>query len=252
MERAMRILLINANTTAAITDRLVEIANGLAPAGVTFTGATGRFGARYIASRAASAVAAHAALDAYAEHGAGAAAVLIGCFGEPGLDALREVAPVPVLGLAEASAEEAARLGRRFGVVTGGASWGPMLTEFYAARGHAERLAGVRTVAPTGAEIAADPEGALTLLAAACTACVEQDGAEAVVLGGAGLARLAARVQPRVAVPVLCSVETGVRAAIAAVGQGPAELLPHGPVETIGLSAPLSALLGFRLGSCPR
>ena len=240
----MRILLINANTTEAITDRLVAIANGMAPGGVTFTGATGRFGARYIASRAASAIAGHAALDAWAEHGAGADAVLIGCFGDPGLDALRELAPVPVLGLADASATAALRHGRRFGVVTGGAAWKPMLEEFFASRGHAAALAGVRTVAPTGGEIARDPEGALAVLAEACRASAEQDGAEAVILGGAGLAGLAARVASRVKVPVLCSVEEGVRAAIAALGAGPAGLMPHQPVETVGLSPSLAARLG--------
>lgn len=238
----MRILLINANTTAAITDRLVAIATGLAPAGVVFAGATGRFGARYIASRAASAIAAHAALDAFAEHGAGADAVLLGCFGDPGLDALREVALVPVVGLADASAAAAA--GRRFGVVTGGAAWKPMLEEFFAGRGIGAQLAGVRTVAPSGGEIARDPAGALALLAEACRACAEQDGAEVVILGGAGLAGLAGPLAGRVAVPVLCSVETGVRAAIAALGTGPAGLLPHQPVETTGLSSSLAARLG--------
>lgn len=238
----MRILLINANTTAAITQRLVDIANGMAPTGVVFTGATGRFGARYIASRAASAIAAHAALDAWAEHGAGADAVLIGCFGDPGLDALREVAPVPVLGLADAAA--AAAGGRRFGVVTGGAAWKPMLEEFFASRGVGAQLAGVRTVAPSGGEIARDPEAALALLASACRASAEEDGAELVILGGAGLAGLAARLVGRVPVPVLCSVEEGVRAAIAALGRGPAGLVPHQPVETIGLSEALAARLG--------
>jgi Asp/Glu/hydantoin racemase len=240
----MRILLINANTTGAITDRLVAIAQGMAPPGVTFIGATARFGARYIASRAASAVAAHAALDAYALAGAGMDAVLIGCFGDPGLDALREVAPVPVLGLADAAAEEAARIAPRFGVVTGGAAWGPMLREFYAARGHADRLAGVRTVAPSGGEIARDPEGALTQLAEACIASAAQDGAGAVILGGAGLAGLAVRLASRVPVPVICSVEAGVRAAIAALGGDPAAPVPHAPVETVGLSSELAALLG--------
>jgi Asp/Glu/hydantoin racemase len=240
----MRILLINANTTEAITDRLVAIAQAMAPQGVVFAGATGRFGARYIASRAASAVAAHAALDAYAEHGAGAEAVLIGCFGDPGLDALREIAPVPVLGLADAAGAEAMRLAPRFGVVTGGAAWKPMLEEFYAARGTGARLAGVRTVAPSGGEIARDPDGALALLAEACRASAEQDGAGAVILGGAGLAGLAARLAPRVPVPVICSVEAGVRAAIAALGRGPAGLLPHRPVETVGLSPALARLLG--------
>lgn len=240
----MRILLINANTTTAITDRLVAIAQALAPPGVRFEGATGRFGARYIASRAASAIAAHAALDAYAEHGAGADAVLLGCFGDPGLDALREIAPVPVLGLADASATAALRLGRRFGVVTGGAAWKPMLEEFFAARGHAAQLAGVRTVAPSGGDVARDPEGALALLAEACRASAEQDGADAVVLGGAGLAGLAARLEARVPVPVICSVEAGIRAAIAALSTGPAGLLPHQSVETVGLSPALARLLG--------
>jgi Asp/Glu/hydantoin racemase len=237
----MRILLINANTTAAITDRLVAIANGMAPPGVTFTGATGRFGARYIASRAATAIAAHAALDAYAEHGAGADAVLLGCFGDPGLDALRELSSVPVLGLADASAAAAGP--RRFGVVTGGAAWKPMLEEFFAARGHAARLAGVRTVAPSGGDIARDPQAALALLAAACRVSAEEDGAEVVILGGAGLAGLADKLAGRVPVPVLCSVAEGVRAAIAALGTGPADRVPHGAVETIGLSPALAACL---------
>ncbi|MBU8539659.1 aspartate/glutamate racemase family protein [Falsiroseomonas tokyonensis] len=240
----MKLLLINANTTEAITDRLVEIARGLAPPGIAIQGATGRFGARYIASRASSAIAAHAALDAYAEHGAGADAVLIGCFGDPGLDALRELAPVPVLGLADASA--AAAQGRRFGVVTGGAAWQPMLQEFFAGRGYAAQLAGIRTVAPTGGEIARDPEGALALLTESCRACVEQDGAEVVILGGAGLAGLAARIA--IGVPVLCSVEIGIFAALAAMGQGGAGLMPHGAVETIGLSPALATRLSADSG----
>jgi Asp/Glu/hydantoin racemase len=237
----MRILLINANTTEAITDRLVAIANGLAPPGVAFVGATARFGARYIASRAAAAIAAHAALDAYAEHGAGADAVLLGCFGDPGLDALREIAPVPVVGLADASAEAAARRGARFGVVTGGAAWKPMLEEFLNARGYAARLAGVRTVAPSGGEIARDPEGAIALLRDACDACAA-DGAAAVILGGAGLAGLAPRIAA--AVPVICSVEAGVRAAIAALGQQAGCLMPPAPVETVGLAPALARRLG--------
>ena len=239
----MRILLINANTSADITDRLVVIANAMAPPGVTFEGTTGRFGARYIASRAASAIAGHAAIDAYATQGEGAGAVLLACFGDPGLDALRELAPVPVIGLAEASAQAALRLGARFGVVTGGAVWKPMLTEFFAARGHGAALSGVRTVAPTGAEIARDPEAALALLTTTCRACAEQDGAEVVILGGAGLAGLAARVAPLLGVPVLCSVEEGVRAALAALGQGGAGMPLPAPVESIGLSPALAAML---------
>jgi Asp/Glu/hydantoin racemase len=236
----MTILLLNGNTDEGMTGRLLGMARGMAPPGVAFRGATARFGARYIASRAAAAIASHAVLDAYAAEGAGAEAVLLACFGDPGLDALREVAAVPVVGLADASAEAACRLGRRFGVVTGGAAWKPMLEEFFAGRGLSARLAGVRTVAATGAEIARDPEAALGLLAAACRESAELDGADVVVLGGAGLAGLAPRLEGRVPVPVLCSVSVGIRAVLAATRPAAP---PPAPVETTGLSPELKALL---------
>lgn len=217
-DRPVRILLINPNTTQSVTDLVADHVRGIVGGAAEIVAVTGRFGARYIASRAASAIAGHAALDALAEHVAGADAVYLACFGDPGLMALREVSPVPVVGMAEAACRAAAAGGRRFAIVTGGVLWGPMLTEFVATIGLADRLTGVRTVAPTGGEIAADPDAALGGLAAACRACAEVDGAEAVILGGAALAGLAARIQPAVPVPVLCSVEAGARAVLAAAG----------------------------------
>ncbi|MDB5645969.1 MAG: Asp/Glu racemase [Methylobacterium sp.] len=243
---ALRILLINPNTTQAVTDLVAGHVRSFIGEAATLVPVTGRFGARYIASRAAAAIAGHAALDALAEHVAGCDAVYLACFGDPGLTALREVAPVPVVGMAEAACQTASRAacgaGRRFGIVTGGALWGPMLREFVAGIGLGDRLSGVRTVAPTGGEIAADPDAALGQLAAACRACAEEDGAEAVILGGAALAGLAARIQPAVPVPVLCSVEAGTRMVLAVAGAGE----PRGTTPTLastGLSPVLAALL---------
>jgi allantoin racemase len=208
-----------------------------------FVPVTGRFGARYISTRASAAIAGHAALDAYAAHGANCDAVYLACFGDPGLLALREVASVPVVGMAEASCIEAAKHGRRFAIVTGGALWGPMLTEFVAAMGLSDRLAAVRTIAPTGGQIAEHPEAALAQLAAACTACATDDGAEVVILGGAALAGLAARIQPDVPVPVLCSVEAGTRAVIAAARARFSRVEPPPALDSTALSAELAALL---------
>src|SRR5215510_9978502 len=118
----MRLLLINTNTSETITALLVDAARRLAGPGVVVTGSTARFGARYIASRSAYAIAGHAVLDTYAEHRREADAVIIACFGDPGLLALREIAPVPVIGMAEASCRLAASRGR-FAIVTGGAAW---------------------------------------------------------------------------------------------------------------------------------
>lgn len=241
----MRILLINPNTSPEITDLVARRAREVADADVMFVPATGRFGARYIASRAAAAIAGHAALDALAEHGEGCEAVLLACFGDPGLLALRELSPVPVVGMAEASCYLARTLGRRFSIVTGGERWGPMLEEFGTSLGLEDWLASVRTVAPTGAEVARDPDRMLSLLAAQCSSCTEEDGAEVVILGGAGLAGIAQKVAPLVVVPVLCSVEAAVQAVIAVARMSPKKPKDGTfgrtpPVETSGLSPELA------------
>jgi allantoin racemase len=238
----MRILLINPNTTASVTTLVTQHAVAVADGAASFVPVTGAFGARYISSRASAAIAAHAALDAYATHGAGCDAVYLACFGDPGLFALREVADVPVVGMAEASCIDAARHGR-FAIVTGGALWAPMLTEFVAGIGLADRLAAVRTIAPTGGEIATNPDAALAALARACTACADDDGAKVVILGGAALAGLAERIQPDVPVPVLCSVTTGTRAAIDAATRRHRDTASPPALDSIGLSSELAALL---------
>jgi Asp/Glu/hydantoin racemase len=246
----MRLLLLNANTDAAITDRMVALAAPLAGAGVTVAGATARFGARYISTRAASAIAAHAALDAFAaalDDGPAPDAVLLACFGDPGLAALREVSPVPVAGMAEASLLAAASLGGRIGVLTGGVRWVPMLEEYAAAIGLGQRTL-VRAVPQTGGMIAADPEGAIEGLAGEARAAVAH-GAEVIILGGAGLAGLAGRIAPRVPVPVLDSLACGVAQALMLARLGatrPAEgsYAPPPAASVTGLGTSLAALLG--------
>lgn len=236
----MRILLINPNTSRAVTDLVAGHVHRVLAGRADLRAVTGRFGARYIASRAAAAIAGHAALDALAEHVGDCDAVYLACFGDPGLFALREISPVPVVGMAEAACREAAARGR-FGIVTGGAAWGPMLAEFVGSLGLGDRLAAIRTIAPSGGEIAEDPDRALDALAQACRDCAD-DGVDAVILGGAGLAGLARRIQPRVERPLICSVEAGAEATLAAVG---ASLPPRTgmPMESVGLAPALAGLL---------
>lgn len=241
----MHMLLINPNTTDTITQRMAGMSRDLLGAGARVTAATGRFGGRYVASRAAYAIAAHAALDAYAAHGATADVVVLACFGDPGLMALKEMASQPVVGMAEASCLAASALGSRFAIVTGGERWGPMLQEFVCGLGLESRLAGVVTVAPTGGEIAADPDRALGLLTEACIASVERHRADSVILAGAGLAGLAERIADRVPVPLIDSLVAAVRMAegIARIASrkahvGSFALTPA--VETVGLSPELA------------
>ena len=202
------VLAINPNTSAPITELIGRHLRSAEPA-IEWRLATGAFGEPYIVTEAAAVVAAHAALDSWKKHHDGCAAVLLACFGDPGLFALRELSAVPVLGLAEASMRAARRSAARFSIVTGGAAWQPMLERLAAALGFGAALASVRTVAISGAQAAADPGSALTVLAAACRAARDTDGADAVILGGAGFAGLAARVSPLAGFRVIDSVEAG-------------------------------------------
>jgi allantoin racemase len=120
-----------------------------------------------------------------------------------------------------------------------------MLSEMISQRGLGRQLARIRTVAPSGGAIARAPERALALLAQACRLCAQEDGAEAVVLGGTGLIGLARRIQTDVPIPVICSNEAGFDALRAALRDAPTSADAPGtdPVETVGLCDGLAALM---------
>lgn len=209
-----RVLLINANTTRSVTDLIEHHARKAIGKEVEIRAVTAAFGAPYVASEAAYAVAGHAALDCLQRHAEGCDAVLIACFGDPGLFALREAARVPVLGMAEACMAEAAKRGR-FSIVTGGPAWKPMLERLALSLGFGSALASVRALRLTGPQLAADPKTALDLLSRESQSSVTEDGARSVIIGGAALAGIAALIAARVDAPLIDSVECGARAAAA-------------------------------------
>lgn len=235
----MRILLLNGNTDTAMTARMLALAEDALPRlglpGVALVPATARFGARYIASRAAAAIAGHAVLELVAEHARQVDAIAIACFGDPGLAAAREIAGIPVTGMADASLDLALEMAPRVALLTGGTAWVPMLEEFCLLRGLGRDRVRVLAVAPTGDMIAREPDRALALLAEAAGQAVAE-GAGVVVLGGAGLAGLAPRLQAHVAVPVLDSLECLLR-----VAARPLPVPPRSaPAPTIGLAPALA------------
>lgn len=206
-----RYLLINPNTNPLTTQRLQEVLQPQMPPGVQLLVQTARFGAPYIACEASHAVAAHACLDVWTTHRGTPEqpldGVLIGCFGDPGLFALREVSGCPVTGLAEASFIRAAALGP-FAIVTGGQRWKPMLQRLAKGLGYGEQLRHIETVAPTGAALQADPEMAIQCLSQACQNAA-QHGVSSIILGGAGLAGYARLLQAHCALPLIDSAQAG-------------------------------------------
>src|SRR5258708_2892414 len=96
-KRVPRVLLINANTTRSVTDLIEHHARKAIDKDVEIRAVTAAFGAPYVSTEAAYAVAGHAALDCLQRHAKGCDAVLLACFGDPGLFALREQSELPVL-----------------------------------------------------------------------------------------------------------------------------------------------------------
>ncbi len=240
----MRIMLLNSNTSADLTDRLAVHPQGFARAQAEFIARTAAFGARHIGSRTAFAIAGHAAVDLaaswFAEGAAPADAAILACFGDPGLDALREICPFPVVGLADAAIEAACATHCRFAIVTGGAAWVPMLTEQVGRLGLRDRLASIRTLAATGIAIGNEPERFLEPLAEAARACVGTDGADVVILGGAGLVGFPARLASRLPFPLIDCLEVAVERALLHRSTASRD---YAQVETVGLGPALQRLL---------
>ncbi|CAN5878757.1 aspartate/glutamate racemase family protein [soil metagenome] len=226
-----KLLVINPNISTSVTALLQHHIQAAAGPALSVHTSTARFGAPYISDEASYAVANHAVLDSWAvaqAQGIKPEAVLIGCFGDPGLFALRDGAGVPVSGLAEAAFAAAAWHGR-FAIATGGDRWRPMLSRLAHALGHGQTLAGIHTVAPTGAQLAADPVGARKLLAEACLEAADRFKAQAVILGGAGLAGMAADIASQVPVPLIDSVTAGADWALQALrNPGARSIAPAG------------------------
>lgn len=202
------VVLLNANTTASITDRLVASAASLGSGPFAYRGVTAPFGEPYISTPAAAARAAEAVGAVVSDLRAAEpapAALVIACFGDPGLLPARAAAPFPVIGMAEASCHVACQIGRRFSIVTGGRAWGPMLTDFVATIGLSERLASVRTLELTGDQIIARPEAVPEAVLAEAEAA-GGDGADVVIVGGAALVGVAGRLGPRTRMPLLDSL----------------------------------------------
>ncbi|MBB96510.1 MAG: hydrogenase expression protein HupH [Rhodobacteraceae bacterium] len=194
-----RLLLINPNTTQAMTDQMHAVASALAGPDVTVTSRTATRGVPYIASRAEAQLAGAEALDMLAKDvlardGSRHDAAIIAAFGDPGIVAARELFDMPIVGMAEASIMSAALLGERFSIVT----FSPVMARWYVdcvrQTGLEARFTGVRC--PDHMPDHLD-NVAVTLraeLIALCERAVCEDGADVVILGGAPLAGLAQQI----------------------------------------------------------
>ena len=105
---AVKLLVVNGNTTQAVADSIVAEARRVAAPGTEVAGVTARFGVGIVATEAGNAIAAHAVLDLLAAHMDGHDAAILGISFDTGLAAARRLSTIPVIGMTEASLMTAA------------------------------------------------------------------------------------------------------------------------------------------------
>jgi allantoin racemase len=135
--------------------------------------------------------------------------ILLACFGDPGLFALKEIAKVPLIGIAEASFAMAQLLGYKFSVMAASQKARPMMDQLIKSYGLGSRVTSIETLNLPIEEFLYDTEillGAL-LNAGKQSIC---SGAEVLILGCAGMTMLGDEVQCTLGVPVIDPIKAGI------------------------------------------
>lgn len=149
-------------------------------------------------------------------------AVIIGCFGDPGLEAAREIVGIPVIGPGESSLLLAASLGHRFAVVT-------ILDTVIASQEHQahkagvlSKLASVRATDIPVLSLMKDKEATLRRVIEVGRQAITEDRADTLVLGCMTMSFLgiADEVSAELRVPVLNAGKVALKAAETLVSQG--------------------------------
>lgn len=242
----MKILLVNPNTTQAVTDSVLKAAQATARPGTVLRAVTGTFGPQVIGSRADNALAQHGVLQLVADHAADVDAVVLAVSLDTALWACREILTVPVIGMTEAGLLTACTLAPRVGLLTYGRRMGPIYRELAESYGLGSRLAGVAAIDATPEKTYSARDEVLAEIRIAARGLID-DGAEAIVLAGAAMASMAGELQPDLDVPLLDGVACAValaeaRVALALPKARSGSVSPTGGRRVNGMSESLTAL----------
>jgi allantoin racemase len=212
---ATKILIVNPNTTASMTDTIAAAARAAAAPGTEISAVTSPMGPASIEGFYDEAFAVPGLIQALL-NAPDADAGIIACFDDTGLDAARSVAPFPVVGICEAALVTAGQIAKRIAVVTTLPRSIVPLEELVRRYGFAER-ASVTACNVAVLDLEKPGSGAEQKLEAEIALALDK-GAEAIVLGCAGMADLAAGLSRKFSVPVIDGVAAAVKQAEALVG----------------------------------
>ncbi len=148
--------------------------------------------------------------------------IILGCFGDPGVEAARELLTIPIVGPGEASMLFAASLGHRFSIITVLDSVIHPLRRLARDVGVDSKLASVRAVNIPVLELAGQREKTYQQMLQAAQLARDSDGAEVVVLGCMTMAFLGEhrRLAGALGLPVVNPVQAALKLLEAQVAMG--------------------------------
>ncbi|MEH6522776.1 aspartate/glutamate racemase family protein [Sulfitobacter sp.] len=205
------IVLINPNSTEAMTQAMVETASN---AGVTLKGWTSLNGPAAIQGPedGEACIPPLLALVRKASN-AGAKVIIIGCFDDTGLDAARNIVDCPVIGIGQAAYHMAVLSGRRFSVVTTLDVSVPILENNIHAYGFTSQLARVRACGVPVLDLETDPAGTAPAVVGEIKRAVSEDKVDTVVLGCAGMVHIPAHLGETAAIRLIDGVTSAAQLA---------------------------------------
>jgi allantoin racemase len=210
----MLLNIVNPNTTASMTRKIGAAAGAAASPGTEIRAVNPAMGPVSIEGFFDEAFSVPGLLaEIAAGEAAGAAAHIIACFDDTGLEAARCAALSPVIGIGEAAFHMASLLAHRFGVVTTLSRSIPAIETNLMKYGLDRRCARVRASEVPVLELENPASDAAARIGAEIEAAKVQDGAEAIVLGCAGMADLAGHLSRLHGIPVVDGVAAAVKLA---------------------------------------
>lgn len=218
----MRILFINPNTSEEFTERIQEIAQKYAFPGTEVVAMNPASGPRSIESIYDELLSSAGTLELVITELNNFDAFVIACYSDhPSVYAVREITDKPVLGIAEASMYLACMVGYKFSVVTTNDEWKPLLWDAVHHYGLGSRCASVRTTGMAVLDLEAGGEqDTFSMILEGARQAIDQDGAEVICLGCAGMAGLDKQLEEALGVPVIDGVIGALKLLEGMVGYG--------------------------------
>ncbi|MFZ1725137.1 MAG: aspartate/glutamate racemase family protein [Albidovulum sp.] len=205
----MRILVVNPNTTTSMTRKIKDAASRVASPGTEILALNPKSGPASIEGYYDEALSLAGLLQVVQEN-PDVDAVIIACFDDTGLDAVRCLKDCPVVGIGEAAFHMASLLANKFSVVTTLARSVPAIEHNLHRYGLASRCARVRSTEVAVLDLEHSVGPARTKINAEFKLAITEDRAEAIVLGCAGMADLTGSLADEHGLPVLDGVSCAV------------------------------------------